>query len=119
MDKSVSEVIQALSDKLGTTSEYLWSALLKQAPIDGVASLVGLAIWFALLWLAWMYIKRMEEINDIESSDDARARKAAATVAWFVVVGLSVLALISSSGTIIAAFFNQEYWALQFVMGQL
>ena len=53
MNEQTTKLIEQLAQKLGTTTEYLWSVLLKQAPIDATVTLFqtlcvmlfGLALW--------------------------------------------------------------------------
>lgn len=54
MNEQTIQALAALAVKLGTTTEYLWSVLVKQAPIYGLTQLAMLlaisAVWFAAFW---------------------------------------------------------------------
>ena len=39
MNDQTAKLIEQLAQKLGTTTEYLWSVLIKQAPIDALSRL--------------------------------------------------------------------------------
>lgn len=39
MEEKTIKLIEQLAQKLGTTTEYLWAVLLKQAPIDATVVL--------------------------------------------------------------------------------
>ena len=52
MDSQSAVVIQNLANKLGTTSEYLWAVLIKQAPISGTVDLILYALTVAVIVVA-------------------------------------------------------------------
>ena len=45
MNENTARLLDNLATKLGTTSEYLWSVLLKQAPISGWIAVVEIVIF--------------------------------------------------------------------------
>ena len=107
MDDKTLSALTLLATKLGTTSEYLWSALLRQAPISGIADIIFLALWGALLvrLVIWMN-KKAKNIMDAE----------AAFLGWVGVWSMIFLYVIIVSlnlNILIASFANPEYWALK------
>jgi len=105
MDK----VIEQLAAQLGTTAEYLWSVLIKQAPISGAIDLMVIAV-IAAAWVVLFY-RRAPVIKWIEDHD-------AAPPAFAALIGLLICTLIVffSISNVITAFANPEYWAFQKVL---
>ena len=108
MNNETLTVLNTLAAKLGTTAEYLWSVLLKQAPITGVTDLILLValIAFTVVYVNWVMSKPFKD--DMNES-----------IAWFGVIGLVLLTIVvtmSSTSTIFAALFNPEYWALRQIL---
>ena len=44
MNENTSKLIEQLAQQLGTTSKYLWSVLLKQAPISATVNLIQIIL---------------------------------------------------------------------------
>lgn len=110
MNEQTRVLLTQLAESLGTTVEYLWGALLRQAFLNGSLTLlwcivmVITAVWWVTSW---------RKIKIVAESADEHLVVWANTV---LVVPLVVLILISCSGNIITAFFNPEYWALERTM---
>lgn len=56
MNETTTELLKELAARVGTTTEYLWGVLVKQAPISGVYAIVvfcvlicatSVAVWFS------------------------------------------------------------------------
>ena len=119
MDEKTLQALTALAMKLGTTVEYLWGVLVKQAPISGVTDLLLIGIWVTLatLWVRFVINKTTRpKTPDRGSREYPEWEGEAKFFAWlsvFVAVGVTVLAVSSSIPTAIAALFNPEYWAFR------
>lgn len=114
MDDKTLQAVTALANKLGTTAEYLWGVLVKQAPLSGALDLAVLAAWVAAcVWL--VRFVRKNTAGDDPKWDDEVGR----TFAWGgVVIVCSLTALIgglSISGAV-TAIVNPEYWALRQIL---
>lgn len=48
MNEGTERLLTQLAEKLGTTTEYLWAVLLKQAPIDAIGQLVSIVLFACL-----------------------------------------------------------------------
>lgn len=48
MDDKTLEALTTLANKLGTTAEYLWGVLIKQAPITVAIELSVMVAWVAV-----------------------------------------------------------------------
>lgn len=118
MDDKTLQALTALAEKLGTTAEYLWSVLLKQAPITGMVDLLLTVAWIsaAAAWFAFVKRKTTEPPKTEEDRyPSADWREEAAFFGWASVGIFSLIAgvVVSSSlATTVAALFNPEYWAL-------
>lgn len=123
MDDKTLQALTALAAKLGTTTEYLWGVLLKQAPITGVVDLLVCAAWIAGV-VAWAkFVKR--KTAKPARTENARYQSAewsdefGAGLAWMsvvVAVGLTALTVGCELSTIVAALANPEYWALKQIL---
>lgn len=114
--KDLEPMLRELAEKLGTTSEYLWTVMIKQAPI--AASTIGIG-YIAILAFAGIlfcvYCKVDKAVKDGTNGD-----------AYFIVIIPSVVWLVASlvgfSTTIrefVTALFNPEYWALKEILSQI
>lgn len=100
--------LKELSNKLGTTSEYLFSALVKQAPISGIINLLVIVLLFVLtfLWTRNVYKKSCLHYYEEESIR---------FFAWLSVIILLFISLcmLESLPIVISGLINPEYWALK------
>lgn len=119
MDEKTLQALTALAEKLGTTAEYLWSVLIKQAPITGAVDLLLMVAWIAAAALWFSFVKR-KTTRPPNTEGDYGHRYAewdgdAAFFGWASAGIFSLIAGIvvsSSLATTVAALFNPEYWAL-------
>lgn len=49
MNEKTEQLLQSLADKLGTTTEYLWTILVNQAKFDVIVSLIQMAFMAAFI----------------------------------------------------------------------
>jgi hypothetical protein len=123
MNKETIKLIEVLANKLGTTSEYLWSILLRQAPIDAALNLLQMAIVVAL-WFVFLKIHKsllVEKGNGMWSESTYKSNEGAETfmvVSFITLAAASILCLFNMHSTI-NGFFNPEYWAIQEILSQL
>lgn len=116
MNEETQELLSQLASKLGTTAEYLWGVLLKQAPIDGflhigfflLATIAGVALWkLHKHFMVERGERHKESIYD--SSEPAAAIfMFLAGIIWAVLFIIATVGL----GHAVTAFTNPEYWAL-------
>ena len=119
MDEKTLDALTFLATKLGTTSEYLWSALLRQAPIAGIADIILLVFFGA--GLCWWEIFLIRKKTEYKYADEMTRRR----LFWgidAVAFGLATVIILStlyffmvvlSLNIIIASFANPKYWALK------
>jgi large-conductance mechanosensitive channel len=123
MDEKTLQALTTLAEKLGTTAEYLWSVLLKQAPISAATDLVVIAAWVfgVAMWAKFVQRKTTKPAateNDRYPSADWND-DVGVGLAWIsVFVSGLIVAIISGAcfSSIVAAVFNPEYWALKQIL---
>lgn len=123
MDEKTLQSITALATKLGTTAEYLWAVLLKQAPIYGITTIMMYAAWFSmvLVWVRFVRSKTKTPPADPLGNFYPHAAwcEEAGALAWMSAFASALLVAIgfgSDLPMITAAFFNPEYWALMKIL---
>lgn len=122
MDDKTLQALTALANKLGTTAEYLWGVLLKQAPISAVTNLVLLALMVAA-WALWFrFVLKMTRVPEPTKDDrypQAQWHQDGAVLAWATVVGsgmiLCVIA-VTALPMVVYGLLSPEYWALRQIL---
>ena len=110
MDENTLLMLQTLATKLGTTVDFLWAVLIKQAPIDGALYLLLLAFLGAIGYGLFRWAKYSIK-NDIDE------------IVWLPYGIASVLYIgvviitIGYGPTAFSGFFNPDYWALKQIIG--
>lgn len=110
MNELTYQLLQELAERLGTTTEYLWQALVNQAPIS---SLTNIAIYIMLIALIGL-IARCSKGLTFDEVDDPK-------VMVFLIFGLiwlilgTIFFMVSIHDTV-TGLFNPEYWALQQIL---
>lgn len=111
MDDKTLAALTELAQKLGTTAEYLWGVLIKQAPISGATDLICYVFLICACWLWARYVYKKTNSSEWYSEG--------AFCAWFsvgAIVLLSAFLILASLSTTVAAFVNPEYWALKQIL---
>lgn len=114
MDDKTAVLIQSLAEKLGTTSEYLWGVLVKQAPISGMIDLVVLSAWAAVLLVVFRLIQR--EVGSVTEGYDMTWKGMKLTI-WWVAFGIYLMCFFICISSVITSIVNPEYWALKEILG--
>lgn len=110
MNEQAEKLIRDLAEKLGTTVEHLWDVLLRQAPIDSSAKLIGVAVAAVLFVITWFRIQKFP--NEKNSYDFFSWREVAVGILIATSLLLAYLG-VQEIPLILAGFFNPEYWALR------
>lgn len=125
MNNQTTELLQQLAQKMGTTVQYLWGILLKQAPIDATITLFQFFIVGILSFLLYKAHRRL--LKPIESDDKLSYRydngydKYNASAGVPMIIGAIILVTLImvclfSIGDVINGYFNPEYWALNRIL---
>jgi hypothetical protein len=116
MNEQTAALMGQLAVKLGTTSEYLWTVLLKQAPIQGWIMVFEYALTAVALAVLWRF--RAALSAGIKNCMDGDAD--VVVFIGLVIAGLAalfwLLACMFAFESMLTAFLNPEYWALNKVL---
>jgi hypothetical protein len=122
MDDKTLQALTDLANKIGTTTEYLWGVLLKQAPLTGVIDLLLTVAWVlgAVMWCRYVLRKTTRpHPTDDDMYPCADWTGEAAFFSWLSAVLVAIVAAVVVSGslaTTVAALLNPEYWALRQIL---
>lgn len=114
MDK-LTDLLQALATQLGTTSQYLWSVLVKQAFISGITDLFIYTLLLVACIGEYKWFKYLIKENH-NMSDGEEVGHRMGLVISFVLLAIFVIWTLASFSTTLASFFNPEYWALNHIL---
>ncbi|MCB9500268.1 MAG: hypothetical protein H6690_03355 [Erysipelotrichaceae bacterium] len=117
--EKLTELLEKLSSELGTTTEYLWGVLIKQAQVEIYQYFVLLALTVLGIILTVMLLKTTQKYWDEYS---------APAIAWInlglgISIGLAtfvgILNALFSVKSLLSAIYNPEYWALTQILEKL
>jgi len=119
MNEQTLKLIEQLAQKLGTTSEYLWSVLLKQAPIDATTTLLQFLciVIFGIVLLKihfWLAKPEKDERNSRYYNSDGVYQ--GVMFACVIIFGILFIMTFCCLGDVVNGYFNPEYWALQHIL---
>ena len=123
MDQNTLQALTALAAKLGTTAEYLWGVLLRQAPITGATDLLVMVAWVTAV-VIWARIVRRKTAKPAPTTEDRYPSAAwddevGVGLAWASVAAIAAITSLiigSNLSTTVAALVNPEYWALRQIL---
>lgn len=119
MNDETQKLIEQLAQKLGTTTEYLWSVLLRQAPVDATITLMQiLLVIFSGIALYKMNKHFSDDDNKI-SYDSADVAIVIPMVICAIIWIILAIACFFCIGDVINGYFNPEFWALDYILGLL
>ncbi len=113
--KEITPLLEKLAKELGTTVQYLWSVLLKQATISGITDIIQYCILAIFVFFYWKYTKHFYKKIEKDDWDDHMGYY----LTFFIIGALILILLIAvflCFPNTITAFFNPEYWALKRVL---
>lgn len=121
MNEQTVALLQELANKLGTTSEYLWVVLIKQAPIQGTVMLVQYILTIAAIAAVWKWRRQIATgiTAAFDEGEGIEVMTAIALSIGGVVSGVWLIACLFSMDTMVTAFMNPEYWALNKVLSTI
>ena len=112
------EFLVTFAEKIGTTVDKLWGALLKQAPISGTIDIILYLIMLLVSIVAFKFISKKTTAQEGERYADWEGEEIVfAWATYWIIVGVMALVFLCNVGSTIAAFFNPEYWALMQIVG--
>ena len=101
--------LQPLADKLGTTGQYVWGLQVKQAYVDGSLALVGLLFGIALITVAILWMKKINDNLETQRDTEMDGFGVVASVILFIA---GFIFLCTNVPTVLNCFINPEYYAL-------
>lgn len=119
MNDNTLKLLEQLAAKLGTTSEYLWSILIKQAPISASINLLLCAfiMVYNVVWIK-LHLKFMNDDNDL-SYDNKEGFLTVPMGIGGVAGALFIFLFLALLKSAIYGFFNPEYWALTYILDHI
>ena len=121
MNEQTAKMVEQLAEKLGTTTEYLWGILIRQAPmsafIDLVYCVLVLFMGYGLFKVHKWLLKATEDYDSLyeQFKEGAVLPMVIASLVWCILF----MGCFFSIANIINGFFNPEYWALNKVLRSL
>ena len=115
LQKELMQRLDALTAKMGVTSEYLWETLVGQAFIEAMTSVVFVPIYVILVWFLFSrYIKIPVKSSrgGVEAVDDEFIGAIGRIFPGVLCLVLMVAALIRLEA-MPTQLLNPEYWALK------
>lgn len=119
MNDNTAKLIEQLAQKLGTTSEYLWSVLLYQAHIDAAVELGWLVfLVVASVTMIVVFTRMVKSGNHIDDDDEPTLRFFA-TIVPSVLIWFTTLISLGDIKSIINGFYHPDFWALNYILDKL
>lgn len=118
MEKNTEQLIRELADKLGTTTEYLWGVLIKQAAVYSYSNIcfilfLGICVYFPFFLTKKLVNKMKNKHNDYE------IEMVFGTVVMGVFLIVFIIHVCVTFTDTITGLTNPEYWALQQILKQI
>lgn len=121
MNDNTAKILEKLASQLGTTSQYLWSILLKQAPIDGCIMLFQYMLLIIAGIVLYRVNKNLSKKDEKGYNDGYDNNDAYGVIMCIAVFAWTITAIIAFCciGGLFNAFFNPEYWALETILSKI
>lgn len=108
-------LLEKLSEKLGTTTEYLWIVLIKQAHIQVIYYCIEFAIMGLSLFIFYKIGKYwLKNWNDLE--DKYEFAMGVGLICIGILSFIFLVAFMIDLNSLVSALFNPEYWALKQIL---
>ena len=121
MNEQTVKLLEQLAQKLGTTTEYLWGILVRQALISSIQDIilfVSATLFCGMLF--WLHIRFCKSDDSGYSLYDRYEENLGFPMIMVAIVGTVVWVVgIFLLGDAINGLFNPEYWALKEILGSI
>lgn len=119
MENKLIEVLEKLAAKLGTTAEYLWAVLIKQAYISALTSMSFILFTIVFGFSLWKIHKSF--MDDDRKMSYYNQDEALIFPMIFAAVGFAfcLIASFMMISDVIIGLTNPEYWALEKILKSL
>jgi hypothetical protein len=112
-------LLESLASKLGTTTEYLWGVMIKQAPIDAFVGITLIIISFLLIIPYVRYIKWFAKNYQKCYDNDTEVGHWIAIVILAIILCIWLIISICDINNVVTALANPEYWALEQILNKI
>ena len=121
MNTEITNLLATLADKLGTTSEYLWGILLRQAPISATVILIQIIFTVLSGIFLWKLHKYFSKETDERYSMYDRSNGGLEVLIIIFSVLILIIGIVSffQIENVLNGYFNPEYWALNKILNTL
>lgn len=119
MNEQTAALLNNLATKLGTTSEYLWSVLIRQAFIDGCVTLAQYAVLLLAWFAAYKLLKNGKKILEYADNHDLEGPLVIGGILSAIALAICSVIAFCYLSIAFSAFFNPEYWALHEILSAL
>ena len=121
MNENTTLMLQQLAAKLGTTTEYLWGILLRQAPIDATINLIQSLLILVYCFFIYKKHKSLSEVKDYNGYKERGYDHYNDNVSILMIIGCVVgiillFAMFFTVDNVINGYFNPEYWSLNKIL---
>ena len=119
--ENLTKLLEQLAVKLGTTTEYLWGVLIKQAAITGISNIIFYIITiFSVIGYVKFLLYISPKLDEWEyKKESLRMMSCIGIFIWTVINMIIIIVAFVSIEETISAFANPEYWALDNILGKL
>lgn len=121
MNEKTEQLLQSLSEKLGTTTEYLWTILISQAKYEAITSVIQMSFMVAIIYFTIKLHIRFSKEDD--RGNTMYYYKDEALIIPMIIASISSVIMIvfflNGFNDLIASILNPEYWALKQVLNIL
>jgi len=116
MNENTIQFLNALSIKLGTTSEYLWNVLVRQAPIDGCITLIVMAAWLVVGAVVIRFFYTKNKDNDDHLDEGLTHFLLGISIVIYMCVMFIIGMCLSDA---ISSIVNPDYWAFNKILSSI
>jgi hypothetical protein len=121
MNDNTAKLLEQLAAKFGTTTEYLWGVLLRQAPINSTINLIQITLVMLFGCFLYKTHKRLMKKDGEGDYAETYYEKYEAGAVMPMVIGAIVFAIFFLASffcisDVINGYFNPEYWALDKIL---
>lgn len=109
------DMLEIMAKKLGTTTEYLWKILVKQAYVNAIWSIIQIAALFPI----FLVLQHVQNSMPNVFQKDHDTETLVMCIAWLFYGMYAIASTYSNLEDFINGFFNPEYWALNQLTNQI
>lgn len=111
--KEITPLLEKLAKQLGTTAEYLWAVLVRQAPIASCIDILQYIILGVVTYFFVRSTKKFWTIGESEHWDGCWLLVPGIIGVFLLILWVVVFFVIQNT---ITGFVNPEYWALKKIL---